>query len=399
VDRITRALIGSPRRGVVTVGLTLFALFALYVFVPPIRLLGASVTLMGGGAAFLIHEYPNEAKQLTGRALAYLAWANRSIERESVRQDLEGTMSGAVASFARSCPDAVMDRVRIDFVRSQEQVEALPDGTLVLGIAQHRDRTRNLVAAAWAYARHGVLEVARNHLDRDVARGIDFTVARAILGADGDPRAVGEFIRSIWRPAIESESRLREMTAKLESIEVDKLFGPVLLEEFAALGLELVNRLPDPETAAETVAFVEHLDGLATGSWDHDRLNFDGQRIRCGFLPLGTSEVIATKGVGTYVQAAAHIIAEGYPRVYLLARGAHIQVASDVAAELSKDRRVLGTRETSSQIGSTPRVVTQVRVDVREYFGFGQRPIVSVGDAYEQEIAARRRRVGRRKRC
>lgn len=395
IARVSNRLLGSPRRALLSVGVSLGLVVAVYLLLPPVRELGAFVTLAGAGALFLVHTYPNETKQQLGRFLTYLAWTNSAVERESVRQDIEGTVSAGVEELARACPDGAAARVRIEFVRSAEDVSELADGTLVLGIAQHKQRSRNLVAAAWAYARHGVLRSARTQLDRDVSRGIDFTVAMSILSR-GDSRAVTEFIRSIWEPAVKNEVRLKELAAKLERVEEDKLFAPILLEEFATLGTRLVNRLPTEEVAKETAGFVEHLFSLADGQNELDRLNFEGRWIRCGFVLLGTSEVLATKGVGGYVQVVLRAVSDAYPRIYLMARGKHIDLAQAVGAAVAKDPRVLYVRESRAQvvIGPgvvLPRMVSQVRVDVREYVGIGQQPIVSVGDTYERTITRQRR--------
>jgi hypothetical protein len=391
---IPTVLLGSPRRALATVVGAIVLLGVLYWAVPPVRDLGAFAAVVIIGAAFLIKIYPNEAKQLSGRLLAYLAWTNRAVERESIRQDIEGTVSAGIEELVRACPDAAVGSVRIEFVRSAEQAEHLPDGTLVLGIAEHRDRIHNLVAAAWAYARHGVLINARPHLDRDVSRGIDFTVAKAILSG-GDGRAVGEFITAIWQPEIANETKLRELTAKLEVLEQDRVFAPILLEEFARLGTRLVNQLPRDEVARESAAFVEHLYCLADPQHEQDRLPFDGKWIRCGFVLSATSEVLSSRGSSAYTGAVLHAVERAYPRVYLMAWGKHAEVAREVVAAVRKDPRVLNVKLFEEQVpgpgGVRPRLVAQISVDVREYVGIGQRPIVAVGGAYEDSIARQRR--------
>ena len=68
-----------------------------------------------------------------------------------------------------------------------------------------------------------MLPLARRHLDFDVSRGIDFVVTKAILSRS-DRRAVNAFITDIWVPAITDETRLRDLTAKLEALEQDRPF-------------------------------------------------------------------------------------------------------------------------------------------------------------------------------
>ncbi len=406
--RISTALIGSPRRAAITAVVVVVVLASLYWLFPPLGQLGGLVALPGAAAVFLVSKYPNEVKQLAGRFLAYLAWTNQSVERESIRQDIEGTVSAGVNELVRACPTAAIGRVRINFVRSAEEAQQLPDGTLVIGIAPHADRTRNLVAAAWAYARHGVLPLARRHLDPDVSRGIDFTVAKSLL-SKRDARAVNEFITGTWQPEIKSEDRLRQLTAKLDYLEQDRLFGPVLLEEFSRLGARLINDLPTDAVASETAAFVDHLYCVAIQQYEHT--DFDGTWIHCGLVLTATSDVLSARGTAAYIDAVKHKIARAYPRVYLIAWAHHTDVAHEVLATIGRDPRVLGVQVFEEQVNQggiiRPRLVAQVTVDVREYVGIGQRPIVTVGGAYEQSILRERRdavasrtrgRSGRRRR-
>jgi hypothetical protein len=382
----------------VTAGVAVIAASVVYSVSPIIRDLAAWLTLPIIAIGGLVFKFPNESKQIVGRLLGHLAWLNNSIERESVRQDLEGTLSGGIEDLAKASPNSTTPRVRVEFLRSGEQVAALPDGTIVVGISDHNDRTRNLVAAAWAFARNAVLPLARPHLDRDVSRGLDFAVTKAILDRT-DIRAVSEFIREIWAPAIENRARLKEVTSKLESLGGDRLLAPVLLEEFAELGLTRANRFPAEEVATETMDFVQHLFDLGHREQGaHTKTHFDGVFIKCGFVLLATPDVRATKGAEAYCEAVDWAIRNAYPRVYLMARGSHVALARDVYARFDNDVRVLNIREYTSEVpgglgrNNLERSVTQIRVDVRQYVGIGQRPIWAVGSGYPDAVRSQRDR-------
>ena len=99
---------------------------------------------------------------------------SRFAEREAVRQDLEGTLSIGAARIASVAPQEAMLPLRIDYLRSEAEVERLPDGTRVVGVVRHENRDRNLVAAPWAYVQNGVLADSRAYLDPEVSKGIDF---------------------------------------------------------------------------------------------------------------------------------------------------------------------------------------------------------------------------------
>jgi hypothetical protein len=290
----------------------------------------------------------------------------------------------------------------VEFVRSGEQVAELPDGTIIVGIAPHQDRTRNLVAAAWAFARNAVLPLARHHLDGDVSSGLDFSVTKVILSR-ADTNAVSAFIREYWFPTIGDQPRLKELVNRLEILEDDALLGPVLLEEFAALGRKLALRNPSDDVKAETAQFVDHLAGLSSPqhAGEVGDGHFNGTQIRCAFILAGTADVIASKGAEPYRTAIDWAIRNAYPRIYVMARGAHIDLAREACKSFDSDTRVLNKRDyVGSAVnqrgpGNVDRIVIQLVVDVRQYVGIGQQPIIAVGSDYEAASASRRARRGR----
>jgi hypothetical protein len=392
--RVVLTFFGSPRRSVVSAVALCLAAAILYGVVPAAREVAAVLAVPVVAIGSLAFKWPNESKQLVGRLLANLTFLGGPVERESIRQDVEGTLSAGLIALARATPSAQYGKVRLQFLRSGDQIDKLPDGTLVVGIAPHGDRTRNLVAAAWVFSQNAVIPHARQHLDTDVSRGLDFAVTKFILSR-ADVTAVTEFIRSYWLPEIRDRDRLRDLSHMLEVLEEDALLGPVLIEEFGDLGDRWANRYPQADVAEESAAFVEHLYRLARGEVIPGGPNFEGDHIRAAFILMATQDVMAAKGEVAYRDALERCIRSAYPRIYVVARGAHVKHARAVCASLRDDVRVRAVREYECMVAGDrgnriPRIVTQVVVDVRTYVGIGQRPIVAVGPGYTAAKARKR---------
>lgn len=391
MSRLPGVLWGSPRRALATTSLVVVAMSGLLVAVPMVRDATAWVA-PGAMVAFFIRQYPNEAKQFAGRLLSHLAWINQSVEREAVRQDIEGTIAKGASRLADACGPAVATDVRLEFIKSGEQVEELANGTLVMAVAHHSDRAVNLVTAAWAFARHGVLRHARAHIDPDVSKAIDFVVAQQLLST-ADRESLRLFIESVWRPAIESADRLRALTAKLEALQEDELLAPVLFSELHELGLRQVNRLPTDSIALETADFVELLfDVSQREQGETGPMEFEGQSIRCKFIFVARAEVYAVKGADPYRKAVDWSIEHGYRSVYLLARGHHTEYAAEVARMFSGDTRVFEPIVWMSTVRRNhrqyARAVVRIPVDVHYYVGIGQRPIIAVGPGKPKTAAS-----------
>jgi len=385
-NRLANLAWATPRRAAVTAGGGVALLLAIAILVPAVRDITAGVIAVGGPLTLLGKAFPNESKQLAARIFARLSPVSQLAEREAVRQDLEGTLSLGAARLASVSPSDAILPLRIDYLRSGDQVERLPDGTLVVGVAHHQNRDRNLVAAAWAYVQHGVLADSRSYLDPDVSRAINFVLARMVLASAG-PGALREFLKSLWDPAVVGEDRLRNLCAKLDRLQEDQLLGPIVLSEFQELATSLGFRLPTESVQAESARFVEYLYDLAVrehGAKVGDQTNFDGDAIRCRVVFVARPDVYALKGPSPHRQAIDWAIRRAYHRVYLLGLGRHEEYVREVAAPYSTDRRVRDVSEFSGlrryQSGRVlKQVVIRITVDVRYHVSIGQRPAVAVG--------------------
>jgi hypothetical protein len=377
---------GSPRRLLSLAAATAVLLLATVLIFPALRDLAAGV-LVASPFALIFVRFPNETKQAVGFVLSKLAGVKPWIERESVRQDLEGTLSRGAASLRDGCDsESIVTRFRIDYLTSGEDVHRLPDGTLVIGIAQHHDRVRNLVTAAWAFVRHGIIPQARPFIDSQVSQGLDFVLTKSLLGGT-NRAAVADFLQRIWTPAATNESRLRSLTAKLERLDENQLLAPVLLSEFADLASRYGLRFPDQAMFDETAAFVDHMYDIATrepGDQVHGPTQFDGQLIKCRVVFVARPEVYAVKGPDPHRKAIDWAIRRAYHHVYLVASGRNVEYAPDVVAPYLRSDRILSVSEfrTKRRL-PTGRVIDQLvcrlSVDVRYFASVGRHRLVAVG--------------------
>jgi hypothetical protein len=365
VNRLARAF-GTPRRALfgAIAGSVILAI-VLFQFAP----LRTAVSWLVVLAPIVVLALKNrdETKRVMGWALGQFAWASQAVEREAVKQDLEGTLSQGAKRINAACGDAAVTKVVVTFLKSGEDVERLIDGTLVVGIAHHKDRIRNLVAAAWAFARNGVLPYARPHLDRDVSSAIDFVVTKDLLAAENH-EAVARFLREIWTPAVADATRLRDLTAKLEALQQDQLLAPLVFSEFVELGHQMATRFPRDAVARESARFVDNLYAIARSEAEGDTradLDFNGAVIKCMLILVAKPDVYATKGPSPYRRWIDRGIQRGYRSIYLLARGRNVAYARTVAVGYESHGRVVAIEEFNGSIRTDngrilPRLVLRI---------------------------------------
>jgi hypothetical protein len=392
--RAARALLGSPMRAAGSALALSAGLAVLLILLPwPRELLAIPVIV--APAAVVAKLFPNETKKAVARALGHVAWLSHEVERQSVKQDIEGTLSGSLDRISRECAGSVPKAVRFEFLKSGDAIRELPDGTLIVGIAHHGDWTRNLVAAAWAYARLAMLPRARRYLDPEVSQGIDFVVAKDLL-ADGDAAATVRFIEDIWTPAIQDRKRLQDLTLKLERLREDFLFHPIVVSEFRDLGLRMAGKFTSEDVANETAEFVEFLHAVASrehGTPDQARLNFHGREIDVEVILVAKPGVYATKGPDPYRKAVEWSLSHGVRTVYLLYRGHHGEYAREVAQSFAGDERLRSIDHWEADKTVDHRKlavgVFRLNVDVRLLTGIGYEPLLAVGPELPRAIVAR----------
>ena len=385
-NAVATAVWGSPRRAVVTTILLCAAGLVGAAVLPDVR--NALAWLVAGATpiAVLIKAFPNDFKQVLSKVAASMGSVSQRAEREAVRQDLEGTLSMGAARLAAGAPNAAILPLKIDYVRSGDDVGRLPDGTLVVGVGRHTNRDRNLVATAWAYVTNAVLGDVRPYLDDDVSRGLDLVLTRELLRAAG-PGAMREFFKTLWSPGVLGQDRLKDLCAKLDRLQSDQLLGPIVLSEFAELSTSLGFKLPTQSIQEETAAFVDYMYGIAVrepGEDVGDRANFDGTQIKCRVVFVARPDVYVVKGPASHRKAIDWAVRRAYHHIYVLGLGRSHDYVEEVVAPYRTDPRFRGVEEFTALRQSangrvTRQVVVRLTLDVTYRVGIGQRPVIAVG--------------------
>ena len=337
---------GTPQRAFISAGVLALGALGVGVLWPTLRDGFAWLIVASSPFALAVKTFPNEAKQVLGWAVGRLSAVSDTAEREAVRQDLEGTLSiGASRLAATTTADSILP-LKIDYVRTEEEVERLPDGTLIVGVARHGNRDRNLAATAWAYVRHAVLGNARPYMDADVSAAIDFVLTKEVLTPAG-PAAIREFLNTLWSPAVLGQARLRGLCEKLDELQENELLGPILIAEFADLSLSMGFRFPTEAVQQETADFVEHVYDVAhkrRGENIGDKATFSGSRIRCRVVFPSRPDIYSVKGPTGPRNAIEWAIRNAYHRVYVLGLGRDADFVGELIEPFRTDSRVLRVR-------------------------------------------------------
>ena len=112
--RVIAALWGSPRRAVSTALIVTVGILAASMFVPTLRDIFGTAFLVASPLAVLAKAFPNESKQFASHLFEKASAISKTAERETVRQDLEGTLSIGAERLRALAPSQSVMPLRID---------------------------------------------------------------------------------------------------------------------------------------------------------------------------------------------------------------------------------------------------------------------------------------------
>lgn len=291
--------------------------------------------------------FPNEAKRLisefSGR---FFYWSSHG-ERLAVGAGLESDFALATRSISEQAPGSFKRSLRVVWHRGRASEPELDEGIVIVKLRDHRTRTANLVSTALAQVAFGAMHRARPHLDPDVSRAADFSLARALLNRI-DEAAAYFLVTEVCLPECRQSPRLAKLVEQTRLLDERGLFTRVAVREFVELGERLGNQLPSAEAASESEAFVEYLHRIAVKSPYEDlddALAFSGKHLRVGVVLVARPAVFAVKGETAYTGRVGEYAKNGFPVVYLAARGSNIEYAREVSAALRAHGNVTSLEE------------------------------------------------------
>jgi len=302
--------------------------------------------------------HPEKVEKWSSIIARGFAIFSRRIERAYVARDIQNRIN-SFADVANSEVSGVLPyRIKIEWVKVKETTpEAfIKSGEIVVKMDHHRNQAKNLAHATIAYVSTGAIPRARQYINENVVRAIDFTIVKKIFVREGRHDALQIFVEEIFTPEIEKNPDIKKYCATMENLDIKGLFTRVLLREFLELGAEAYPEIPTESIKEETKNFVEFLEKIATKERGVDvpgGLSFEGNRIRTGLVLIARPEVRDLYGIDPYLNAVKVCVEKGINSIYILAAGRlNITAAKLVAQRLERSEEIKKIEEREYKLRS-----------------------------------------------
>lgn len=282
---------------------------------------------------FVLIWNPEKTKIWKGWIEHFFSTVIRSWRKPAIKDRVEGNFNIAVKKVAKDLSNINMPKMSIQWVKEDDFISKLRDGTAIVNLKFSTDISENIVKVASIYVKHRVLPNAKHYMNKPLKSAIDLNIIRKILLSLEKDR--DENLNTFFT---ENEKELNEVEDKSTQIHyVDNagLFDRILVREYEYFGNKLKGLLPISEYAKEADDFLNYLLDIATRQYDDNTpLQFEGKILKVGVLLVAKIDTYSQYGLDAYLRRIKRGLVKGIKTFYLLAREDKVPLLEEVASKL-----------------------------------------------------------------
>jgi hypothetical protein len=246
-----------------------------------------------------------------------------SISQRSEKTFIAGDIEQRVNKISRrinlEVNDAIIDEIDIEWVDSEEASAYIRDKKVIVVMKKHQNQDINIVSATMAYVSIAVLPQARKHLEVNVRKSIDYTVAKNIILSKEDS-AIDYFYQNIYGKELETNEIFKENYEILSHADIRGVFTRIILREFIRLGRSLYDFPTSNDIKHETDEFLKFIGNiLMKGPKEEVALQFPKKFIRVAIVLVARPWKIELEGLRPYIRRVKKlIVSSNFDSIYVI---------------------------------------------------------------------------------
>ena len=237
-------------------------------------------------------------------------------------------------------PSFLPVKIRIKWVKSNEDAILKQDGTIVLCLRETNDQTRNILSATQIAIPKIVCPTVRPRIDKRANTAVDLVLLQRLaegLGKQAQP----VFQRYFLGPAIEETPGIKAVFQQLVELDKNGTFVTIFLEELNLLGDILFS---NGDLSDKTGSFQGLLDYLLIEARreEHQEIPLDyfSADFRIGIIILAIKEKAKARGVTPYLNALDRHIKLGCDSIYVVAYHHAFNLLDRLLKAVEADERI-----------------------------------------------------------
>ena len=261
---------------------------------------------------------PEKVEKWASMFLKLGAYVNKKAEKMYMATNIQASISEKRKKLGLG-GDVFEYGIKIHWTDEETAETDLKENKILVMMKPFGSQAKNFASVVSLYVPQAVLPKARNYVDQDLMKSIDFILSKSLL--EDNPTAVQYYTS---REIEEISAKSKEFLDTIAPIQKIGRLTRVVIPEFQNLS-KLFPAETNQEIQEETVRFVEELNRFETykSSVEGSGLGlFYGEHIKMALVPVGKPEKLKSTGIHSHIRFIENRLAEGIPHFFIVsARG------------------------------------------------------------------------------
>ncbi len=257
-----------------------------------------------------------------------------------VSNKVRGTILKSSRTILKDNGNLIPLDLKIEWIKSEEKDTFIKNGRVIVRMKQSVNPHENLVVATSEYIKSGLLPNEREYLDRCIMDASSILLLRKIIAGSGS-HSLNYLDNNYITPKFEADSELKETYNDLVRVDKNGMFVGVLLNEYQKAATKIYGDYPDEELFAESKEFLRYLYKIAIDAiTETTQLDFNRDYFKVSIFLASKDFTLNKHGIEGIARKALEQVEQGVETIYVFGLGRKIDVAHNIAQELSKDMRI-----------------------------------------------------------
>ena len=277
---------------------------------------------------------------LKGAICQFFSSFSTKAHKGAISNKVRGTILKSSKTILKDNGNIIPLDLKIEWVTSEEKDTFIKNGRVIVRMKQSANPHENLVVATSEYINSGLLPNEREYLDRGIMDASSVLLLRKIIASSGS-HSLSYLDNNYITPKFEADNELKETYNDLVRVDKNGMFIGVLLNEYQKAATKIYGEIPDEELIAESREFMRFLHKIAFNAiTDVNQLDFNRDHFKVSVFLASRDITLNKHGISGIARKALEQIEQGIETIYIFGLGRKIDVARDIAHELSKDMRI-----------------------------------------------------------
>ncbi len=257
------------------------------------------------------------------RAFSYVS---KRAEQATVSREIQGHVNSFKRVLDKDFPGIMPYGMKILWMKTTTPEAFLKDEEIVVTMRHHTNRDKNITTALLAYTPKALIPKARQYVEQELLKSIDFAFIRKLLMNQGYDTALNDFVETIAQPALQTSPRLQTYSILVDDIDARGYLTRILLSEFLGLADKLYPRPAPAEVFDEGIRFAAFLHDIVTKErMEEVPLVFEGRYMKVAIVLVARRGKLDAYGLLPYIKMTEKHLRREYDAVYLCGWGHNVR--------------------------------------------------------------------------